>query len=294
MQPPSPSNVHRSSLPTPRRRGTLLRLVGLLALLVPLSVGSGAGTAHADTASAPAVATDQHGLAVVGLGSSMDAAWPLARAVYADASLRPTTLDEAHARVLVGEAPGEAGTPELRDLADTRAAIHGGDDAASRRLLSSIALSLRVKGILVVEPPTAPDGHATARVFVTAPGAYDPVTYDSDIPAPVTWGNGKSAVTWNGAVQAIRRGFADVPNAPPSPAPAAVIVAPSLATHPVDAKPLAVGGDTTDQHQPARAFYQSPWFWAAAGAALFAAGAVYFATRNDGSDNVQLQVQVPK
>ena len=270
-----------------------MRLLQVVVLFVPVFLGGFLnGAVRPAFADAPEAPSDQHGLAVLGLGSSLDAAWPLARAIYADASLRPAMLDEAHARVLVGEPPGDTGTAELRDLSDTRAAIHG-DDAASRRLLSSIALALRVKGILVVEAPGTTNGHATARVFVTAPGAYDAVTYDSDPPAPVTWGSGKSAVTWNGAVQAIRRGFADTP--PPPPAPV-VVAAPALATHAIDAKVNVAprAGETTDQPKTSRAFYQSPWFWAAAGAALFAAGAVYFATRNDGADNIQLQVQVPK
>jgi hypothetical protein len=277
-----------------------MRFLGCVALLAPLFVRMSA--ARADEPQTPAVIDGQHGLAVIGLGSSVDAAWPLARAVYAEAALRPTTLDEAHARVLVGEAPDEKATAELRDLADTRAAIHG-DDAASRRLLASIALSLHVKGILVVEQGTTLDARPTARVFVTAARAYDAVRYESDPPAPVTWGTAKSAVTWTGALPALRRGFADPINPPPTPPPPVAAVAapvpgtgesaPPLATHAVVVAqfPSEKPGD----RKPAdKAFYQSPWFWAAAGAALFAAGAVYFATRDDGSDNIQLQVQVPK
>ena len=256
-----------------------------------------ADVAAPQTPGAPAIADDQHGLVVLGLGSSIDAAWPLARAVYADAALRPTTLDEAHARVLVGEVPGDAATAELRDLADTRAAIHG-DDAASRRLLASIAASLHVKGVLVVEAAMSPDSHASARVFVTGAGAYDAVRYEADPSAPVTWGKGTSAVTWNGAVTALR-GFADVPTAPATPPLSATPVSASpLATHAVVGPSSPTTDKGTDKADTAktggRAFYQSPWFWAAAGAAVFAAGAVYFATRNDGTDNIQLQVQVPK
>jgi len=44
-----------------------------------------------------------------------------------------------------GEPVAESSSTDLRDLAETRAAIHG-DDAASRRLLASIASSLHVKG----------------------------------------------------------------------------------------------------------------------------------------------------
>lgn len=263
-----------------------LRLLGFgFALL--LVVGR-PGAARADVASP--VDADQ-GLVVVGVGSSMDVVWPLARAVYADASLRPAKLDEAHARVLAGEnAPGEA-TAELRDLADSRAAIHG-DDAASRRLLQSIGTSFHAKGVIVVDAPAAPTGRPTARVFMTphgSPGAFDAAVYEADAPPPVTWGNGSASVAWTGAVEALRRGFAVAAPAPPA-APA--VAASPLALHPVAA--LAPGTVVDGGAKGSRPFYKSPWFWAAAAGAAFAATAVYFATRNDGSDNIQLQVQVPK
>ena len=292
-------NVVHSPLLVGYRTGLPSRVHRLAATLVVLALVF-TGIARADVAAPPSaptptVADDQHGLVVLGLGASIDAAWPLARALYADPALRPTALDEPHARVLVGEAPGDSSTAELRDLADTRAAIHG-DDAASRRLLASIAVSLHVKGVLVVEGPTSAENHATARVFVTAAGAYDAVRYESDPSAPVTWGKPTNIVTWNGAVTALRRGFADVPAAPPVPAAqaAGALSAPPLATHAVVGPTLPAADKAEEAKTSKRAFYQSPWFWAAAGAAVFAAGAVYFATRNDGSDNIQLQVQVPK
>jgi len=273
-----------------------------LALLATvLFVGLSGSVARADDPAHPARATDpEHGLAVMGLGSAVDAAWPLARAVYADAGLRPTTLDEAHARVLVGEPVAESSSTDLRDLAETRAAIHG-DDAASRRLLASIASSLHVKGIVVVDAGSAVDPRPAARVYVTSAGAYDAVRYESDRPAPVTWGNGTGAVRWSGAVLALKRGFAEAPALAPaavSPSVDAANGKPAngkpgvIAMSPTGAVPAAVNKD--NGKSSSRPFYQSPWFWAAAGAALFAAGAVYFATRNDGSDNIQLQVQVPR
>jgi hypothetical protein len=255
-----------------------------LLVVVLLLLGCG-GLARADDAPHPKVEADPHGLAVLGLGGALEAAWPLARTVYGEASLRPATLDEAHARVLVGEPAGEGAPAELRDLGDLRAAIHG-DDGASRQLLQSIATSLHVKGIVVVEPRTGPGTRPQARVYVTASQAYDAVRYEPDPSAPVTWGGGASAVTWNGAVQALKRSFSDNPQ-PPPPAPSPTVAA--VALHPVPPAPAA------DRAKSTRAFYQSPWFWAAAGAAAFAAGAVYLATRNDSTnDNIQLQVQVPK
>ena len=280
---------------------TLVRLLAVVAAL--FFVGAGGAVARADEGAGPVKVDDgQHGLVVLGMGSTVDAAWPLARALYADASLRPGALDEAHARVLVGEAPGDAAAAELRDLADTRAAVHG-DDAASRRLLQFIALSLHVKGIVVVEPASAPNARPAARVFVTTPGTYDAVRYEPDPSAPVTWGSGASAVRWSGAVLALRRGFGDAaPAAQPQPAAQAAPGTPPPSTSPDSAVsvialrpvPSAPARPVDSGKSGSRAFYQSPWFWAAAGAALFAAGAVYLATRNDGSDNIQLQVQVPR
>jgi hypothetical protein len=85
-------------------------------------------------------------------------------------------------------------------------------------------------------------------------------------------------------VTALHRGFGDV--VPPPPPPPPVTAALSLKTPGPTEKDAGKQGPTP--------FYKSPWFWAAAGAALFAAGAVYLATRNDGPDNIQLQVSVPK
>jgi len=260
-------------------------------LLGVLFMAARAAPARADGPVQAPVAPDDAGLVVVGLGSSMDLAWPLARAVYADATLRPPRLDEPHARVLAGEnAPPDA-LAELRDLAESRAAIRG-DDAASRRLLDSIAASIHVKGIVVVTAPTQATARPTARVFLTprgAAGSFEAAVYEADPSAPVTWGAGAPAVTWDGAVQALRRGFGQalVPSVSvvaSTPAPA-----PDLALHPI--APAAAVDQGTKSSRP---FYRSPWFWAAAAGAAFAATAIYFATRNDGSDNIQLQVRVPK
>jgi hypothetical protein len=240
----------------------------------------------------PSAASDgEHGLAVLGLGSAIDLAWPLARAVYADPGLRPPTLDEQHARVLVGEPTGEGSAAELRDLADTRAAIRG-DDAASRRLLESIALSLHVKGVVVVQAASTAGERPVARVFVTTLRGFDAVVYESEPGAPVTWGNGKSPVSWAGAVQALHRGFGDAPAVVAAPPPATPEVS-VVTVRPVVAA-ASLNHDADNAGTSHKAFYQSPWFWAAAGAAVFAAGAIYFATRNDGSDNIQVQVQVPR
>ena len=202
--------------------------------------------------------TGSRGVAVLALGDASGVAWQLARAVYADAGLRPATLDEAHARVLAGEPPDASAGAELHELADTRAAIKG-DDAPSRRLLASIARTLRVTAIVVVmQPPTV------ARVFVAETERYDSPTFTPDEGTPNAWA---------GATQSIRRLYA----APPVP----------LAVPPAATQAPKEGGRSTP-------FYQSPWFWGAIGAAAFGAAAVYFATRDNSPSTIHLQVQVPK
>jgi hypothetical protein len=41
-------------------------------------------------------------------------------------------------------------------------------------------------------------------------------------------------------------------------------------------------------------FFASPWFWGALGAAAFGGAAIYFATRDNSSGTIHLQMQVPK
>ena len=67
--------------------------------------------------------------------------------------------------------------------------------------------------------------------------------------------------------------------------PGGAAAAPALATHeePVITVPPPRG----------KAFYESGWFWGALGAAAFAGGAIFFATRDNGESTIHLQVQVP-
>ncbi|HEV3191605.1 MAG TPA: hypothetical protein VGY54_13945, partial [Polyangiaceae bacterium] len=89
------------------------------------------------------------GLAVVALPGAIDSAWTLARAVYADKALAPCNIDEAHARVLCGEAPPNDAPQQLRELADTVAALRD-DDAPTRVLLGDIARRLSVRAVIAV------------------------------------------------------------------------------------------------------------------------------------------------
>lgn len=207
-----------------------------------------------------------HGLAVVALGGATDAAWPLAQSVYGTPSLRPAALDEARARVLCGEPAGPGAPQDVRDLAESLAAVKG-EDAPSRMLLGEIARRLNVRALLVVRVAAGQPG---ARVFLPEAGAFDAASYAPDA-GPV--------VAWTAAARSLARTFGAEASVPPS------LGAPPLATH----------EDLTLAAPPPRskAFYESGWFWGAVGAAAFAAGAIFFATRDNGATTIHLQMQVP-
>lgn len=229
--------------------------------------GRGPKEPSAPTSAEPSPA--RQGYAVLATGALRDAAWPVAQAVYAS-SLRPRGLDEAHARVLVGDAPGQdpdAGAP-LRDLSEMRAALKG-DDAPSRSLLSSIASDLRVQGIVVI---MLVEDRPVARLFLADPGAFDAARYFPDPSAPPG-----SPSAWNPLVESLERA-----RRPAEPPPT-----PKLA-------PLAAFPSERANSASSRPFYASPWFWGAIGAAAFAGGAVYLATRDNTAGPIQLQVKVPK
>jgi hypothetical protein len=215
------------------------------------------------------------GVVVVALAGSMDAAWPLARAVYAQPSLRPPGVDEATARVLCGEAPAAGAPRAVHDLADTVSAIKG-DDMPSRTLLAEIARRTSARAVVVVRPDA---GQAGARVFLPDTGVFDAATYAPDAAT--------TPLTWNAAAQSLARAYGGASAAAPVGVPAgpSPTQAPALATH---AEPALA---TTPP--PRRAFYESGWFWGALGAAAFAGGAAYFATRDNGASTIHLQMQVP-
>ena len=89
------------------------------------------------------------GFAVLAQGAALAWAWPLAKELYARDAMRPPSLDEAHARVFAGEPPPADAPSDLRDLAETRAAIRG-EDAPSRQLLAALATTFHLRGIVVV------------------------------------------------------------------------------------------------------------------------------------------------
>jgi hypothetical protein len=254
----------------------------LLAVGIVLLSSASAATAVADPAPlpplpapattpapapAPAPASAPNGLAVVAMAGATDAAWPLAREVYATPSLRPYGVDEARARVLAGEPPAANASPEIRDLAETVAGVHG-EDAPSRSILGDVAHRLNVRALVVVHMGAdAPE----ARVFLADGAAFDAATYYPD---------GAGAVTWAAATRSLERAFGTAQGAA-GPG----MAAPALATH---------DEPRFDNEPPKpKAFYESGWFWGALGAAAFAGGAVFFATRDNTPSTIHLQMNVP-
>jgi len=251
------------------------------------------------------------GLAILARPGAESAAWALAKGAYARDALRPAGLDEARARVLAGDAVPANAPQALKDLADERAAIRG-DDGASRALLLMIASQLGVRGIVVVEASAA-EG-PSARVFFVDSQTFDAARYTPDaVPstpaaapgapgladagapaigagasdggmhassdagaAPLAAAPPSTTLLWSGAIASLERTF----TAP------VVVSAPALATSPLPAeKPKQSEGHP---------FYTSPWFWGAVGAAVFGGTAVYFATRDNSTSTIHLELQVPK
>ncbi len=206
------------------------------------------------------------GLAVVAFPGATEAAWPLAQALYAEPSVRPSGIDDASARVLCGETPANGSTAPLVDLAAAVAALHG-EDAPSRILLADIARRTAVRALVTVR---LADGHPLARVFLAETGSFDAATFAPD-DAP--------QLAWSAAVKSLARSYAvqaPEPSAPLRPAPA-------LATH------------ETPRGSPAassRAFYESGWFWGALGAAVILGGGVFLATRDTSPSTIHLELQV--
>lgn len=230
----------------------------------PAFVGCGGGPGAKSAESAPSAKLAPRGYAVLARPAVKDAGWSLAQHTYRSERLRPR-LDEPTARVLAGEA-APAGRRDLRDLEETRDAI-GDDTAPSRKLLAALAKDLGLEGVLVVaSAPSLGDGspsegRAMARVFEAETGSFSPVE--------VRPGEGGA---WDGAVASLER------------------LAPPLTRDQVGPKPVA----RVQQEGKSKAFYESPWFWGAAGAAAVLGGVFFLSTRDSASDSIHVQMQVPR
>jgi hypothetical protein len=287
--------------------------VTALAITTSSLASADAPVAHAPTSDDAPTPAARAGVAVLARPGAEAAAWALAKAVYARDALRPSALDETSARVLVGEPPPSAATRATRDLADERAAVRG-DDGASRALLTTIASQLGVRALIVVEATST--GEPSARVFFADSQTFDAARYAPDAatptsalaPAPVDAGAPSVAspasdggmnvssdagspsfspgapppVEWSGAVASLERTFTAPVVSPRGPS------APLLA---ISALPPEKPKSEGSQSHP---FYTSPWFWGAVGAAVFGTTAVYFATRDNSTSSIHLELQVPR
>lgn len=248
-----------------------------LAIVPGIAAGDSAG--EVPIAAAPATgpaSVRPEGLGVVAFPGATGSAWPLAQAVYAEPSLRPTGLAEDVARVMCGEpAPSGAKGP-LADIAATVAALRG-DDAPSRTLLVEIARRTAVRALVTVR---LFDGHPVARVFLPETGAFDAATFTPD---------DASQGEWSAAAKSMARLYglsAPAPAPAPTPLPDAHArpAAPLLATH--EAPPVPNSSHAVP-------FYESAWFWGALGAAVLVGGGVYLATRDTSPSTIHLELKVP-
>jgi hypothetical protein len=282
-----------------RRERTRTWVAGALAAVTALPWLSVEARADAPAPVAPdagAPAASANGVAVLARAGAEDAAWALAKEVYARLSLRPALLDEARARVMVGSAAASDAPQSVKDLADERAGVRG-DDGASRALLRTIASQLGVRALVVVEPGGAAPW---ARVFVTESGDFDAARYEAEPPLPLPIGDAGALGNAGDAATVADAGAVVLAPPPPPPRWTKTVAsldrtygvggpethAPALATAPVPPLPPA----PPESHP----FYTSPWFWGAVGAAAFGGVAVYFATRDNSTDTIHLDLQAPK
>lgn len=239
-----------------------------------------------DVAAQPPPAPARQGVAVLGMGAAKDEAYALARAVYGS-SLRPRNLDEIRARVLAGDPPPSLSSKEVRELSELRASIKD-DDAASRRVLASIAKDLNVAALLVVKVETAassieddagagaeagvPAKTTTARLFLAEPAEFDAARY-----SPEAGIEGPAA--WKPTVSSLERRF---PGAPAAPAGTAAVPGKPAPTMRPEEAPTS------------KPFYASAWFWGAVGGAVLIGGIFFVASQDTSDDPIHLQMRVPR
>lgn len=204
------------------------------------------------------------GVVVVGVGDApSEASWPVALAIYGDASLRPKLGDRA-ARTLAGE-PVTADAPkDLADLAALRAQVKG-DDAASRALLAEIARRTGARAIALVFPGDAQSG-PEVRIYDAADDVVEATRHRRE--------NGNKP--WGPLTAMLGGRYA--------PAAAAKSAEPEKAPAPA----------TKDTGKSGGGFLSSPWFWGALGAAALAGLAAYALSRDNGSSSPTVHVDWSK
>lgn len=252
--------VHRGG-----RACALVTAVAFSAASWPAVASADVPPADAPTATAAPSSVDQ-GVGVLAQGDIATIAWPLAQSVYGSAKLRPAALDEARARVLAGDKPAPDAKPDVVELAELRAGVHG-DDAASRELLSTIGQRTHVHALLVV---VSTDAATSARLFDVSTKTFDAARYE---PEAVDAGD-----RWEKTVRSLERLFA-----PATP----LVVAPKAAI-------LTVPKVDTKDTASSKPFYTSGWFWGSLGGAALIGLGIFLATRDYSSDTIHLRMEVPR
>ncbi len=251
------------------RRRWCLALVSLAAF-APSSLGA----QQVSPTASPAASAAASGAAVVLIGSDEERAKDcreLARAVYAKPSLRPA-IDESAAKALCStDSSAQAG----QKLAELRASLHDRiDNAATQAVLTALGSELPSEAVVLVSK-----GERGTLVRVVRRGAKeaDPLSFDL---AP---GADGAPVAWADVAQALDLSLreAPTPKAPGGerPGPVRSLAAP-IGKDPVPEAPTP--------------FFESPWFWVAAGsvAALGLAILIVSQTTDVGEGTVKIEGKV--
>ncbi|HZF47642.1 MAG TPA: hypothetical protein VE093_03270 [Polyangiaceae bacterium] len=286
--------------------GALSAGIALLALH-GVARGEDPGPADRAPAAAAAAAAAAKGAVVVAVGEgATEAARPLAHDVYRDEALRPA-IDDATARVLIGEPLPNEAPPKLAELAEIRASIaRSGSDAAARRLLASIGEGARARVVVTV---AMEGGRPVAKVLRVETRAFESVELGATVEtpaAPPAEGQAAKIVRWPGAVATLRASAAPAGSASPSTgagetstsAPTSAAAAPekdktkAASAGPVRPtpksapKPAAPPKPVED-----RPTWQSPWFWVTLGGVAVAGFAAFGIAKAVEADEGLLRLQ---
>lgn len=251
-------------LPASRVARSLVSWAGplwLAAVVSILGLFSGSARAARPEGERPAKG---NGIVVVAPVSEapVDAAalYALAQAIYREPTLRPSALDDTRARALLGQsvAPAAA-TADSARFSELRDGVRD-DGAVSRSVLGTMATSTRATAVAVVRPGETP-GHVQIRLFLAESASFDVSLYDGEATDPA-W---RTEV-----VRALLRRFD--PNA---------------------VAPTAVPTKKVESSTGARAFYKSPWLWAALGGAVLLGGTALVVSQVRSNEDVLVRVEPP-
>ncbi len=280
-----------------------------IALLALHGAARGEDLGAADRAPA-AAATAAKGAVVVAVGEgATEAARPLAHDIYRDEALRPA-IDDATARVLIGEPLPNEAPPKLSELAEVRASIaRSGSDAAARRLLASIGEGARARIVVTV---AMEGGRPVAKVLRVETRAFESVELGATVEtpaAPPAEGQAAKIVRWPGAVATLLPIASAAPAGPASPstgagetsksAPTTAAAAPEKKDKTNAASAGPVRPTSKSAPKPAapskpvedRPTWQSPWFWVTLGGVAVAGFAAFGIAKAVEADEGLLRLQ---